>query len=90
MRHVEENTGIAPCAEQVSAWYEQQPENTLLRAKGTAENALQAFSEKVYGSALEDQEDEIRNGIVVAEIRQLRAFWPQFGVRNNAEVSRHG
>jgi sugar phosphate permease len=80
MRHWEENSGVAPSAVEVQSWYEQQPEGTLLRAKGTAENALQAFSEEVYASALEDQEEEIRTGIIVAEIRQLRAFWPQFGV----------
>ncbi|MEM0955802.1 MAG: hypothetical protein AAGI24_16795, partial [Pseudomonadota bacterium] len=80
MRHQEENTGALPSSEEVQSWYEQQPENALLRAKGTAENALQAFSEEVYSSAIESEVEEIRNGIIVGEIRELRSFWPQFGV----------
>ncbi len=80
MRHHEVLTGVAPSAEQVRGWYEQQPASVLLRAKGTAENALQVYSQEV--SAVLDQEyrREIEEGILVGEIRAMNRFWPQFGV----------
>jgi len=80
MRHQEQNNGNPPNPAEVQSWYEQQPEATLLRAKGTAENALQAYSEEVLEYALEDQEKQIQESIIVAEIRELKKFWPQFGV----------
>ena len=80
MRHQQDHTGNLPTADEVQSWYEQQPENALLRAKGTAGNALQALSEEVYNSALENEAKDIRNSAIVDEIRQIRSFWPQFGV----------
>jgi len=80
MRHHENNHGALPSPEQVRAWYEQQPPGLLLRAKGTAENALVAYSEEVSAELDSDHRKEIETGIVVGEIRQLGKFWPQFGV----------
>jgi len=80
MRHQESNNGSLPTADEVKNWYEQQPESVLLKAKGIAENALKVYSEEVVDLVLEDQQKEIEEGIIVSEIRALRAFWPQFGV----------
>lgn len=80
MRHQELNTGSLPIADEIKKWYEQQPESVLLRAKGTAENALKVYSGEVVEMVLEDQRKEIEEGIIVSEIKGLKAFWPQFGV----------
>lgn len=80
MRHYEQSHGTLPSAEQVQSWYEQQPPGALLRAKGTAENALLAYSSEVSAELDAEYRKEIENGIVVGEIRELKQFWPQFGV----------
>lgn len=80
MRHYEKSHGVLPNADQVQGWYEQQPPGALLRAKGTAENALLAYSEEVSSELDADYRKEIENGIVVGELRELKKFWPQFGV----------
>jgi len=80
MKHMQENTGRLPTPEQVSEWYQQQPPNCLLRAKGTAENALQLYSNEVIETAIEDHKKEIEESYIVNEIRELKSFWPQFGV----------
>ncbi|KZK84947.1 hypothetical protein PsAD13_01481 [Pseudovibrio sp. Ad13] len=66
--------------EEIREWYEQQSESVLLRAKGTAENVLNVYSNEVVESYLVDHQRSIEEGIVVGEIRDLKAFWPQFGV----------
>ncbi|MGV2929519.1 hypothetical protein ACE3G8_00350 [Vreelandella venusta] len=80
MKHMQENMGHAPSPEQISNWYQQQPPNCLLRAKGTAENALQTYSSEVIEVALDDYKNEIEESYIVNEIRGLKNFWPQFGV----------
>jgi len=80
MKHMQENTGHVPSPEQISNWYQQQPPNCLLRAKGTAENALQAYSNEVIEVAINDYKKEIEESYIVNEIRELKSFWPQFGV----------
>ena len=80
MRHCEKNTGDLPSAAEINAWYKQQSRNVLLRAKGTAENALQVYSSEVVDLALEEKRKEIEEGIIVGEIRESRKFFPQFGV----------
>ncbi|MFY9327483.1 MAG: hypothetical protein WAO76_05610 [Georgfuchsia sp.] len=80
MRYHEQNNGALPDHDQVRKWYEQQPPGVLLRAKGTAENALQVYSEEVSTVLDAEYRKEIENGIVVGEIRTLNKFWPQFGV----------
>lgn len=80
MRHYEEANQKAPSDDEIRAWYKQQPSSVLLRAKGTAENALQAYSEEVLAEVYEQQQREVREGVIVEEIRELKKFWPQFGV----------
>ena len=55
MRHYEKQNQALPSAAEIRLWYEQQPSSVLLRAKGTAENALQAYSADVLEITLEDQ-----------------------------------
>ena len=40
MRHIESKSGALPTDQQIRDWYQQQPSSVLLRARGTAENAL--------------------------------------------------
>jgi hypothetical protein len=80
MRHFEECNGRAPDDNDVRNWYKQQPASVILRAKGTAENALQVYSAEVVDVALDEKRREIEEGIVITEIRESRKFWPQFGV----------
>jgi len=80
MRHQESNNGSLPTAVEIKNWYEQQPKAVLLRAKGTAENALNVYSDEVVELVVEGQHKDIEEGIIVNEIRGLKAFWPQFGV----------
>ena len=80
MKHQESNNGSLPTADEIKSWYEHQPESVLLKAKGTAENALKVYSDEVVDIVLEEQHKEIEEGIIVNEIRDLKAFWPQFGV----------
>lgn len=80
MRHQESNDAGLPGPDEIKNWYEQQSESVLLRAKGTAENALNVYSNEVVEFYLEDQQRSIEEGIIVSEIRGLKAFWPQFGV----------
>jgi hypothetical protein len=87
MRHYETSHGALPDASQVQSWYEQQPPGALLRAKGTAENALLAYSQEVSAQLDADYRKEIENDIVVGEIRELKQFWPQFGVNVAAGIA---
>ena len=52
----------------------------MLRAKGTAENALQVFSSEVIDENDQETRKEIEESIIVSEIRDMKRFWPQFGV----------
>jgi len=79
-QHYEENNGSAPSAEQTKNWYEQKPESILLRAKGDAEGTLATHSAMTVDQALEDKREELLVSTVIAEIRTVRRFWPQFGV----------
>lgn len=80
MKHHEVQNGRMPDDAEIKKWYEQQPEGVLLRAKGTAENALQAFTSEVLEVADGDARKEIEESVIVGEIRKLGSFWPQFGV----------
>lgn len=80
MKHHEVQHGRMPDDAEIKKWYEQQPDGVLLRAKGTAENALQAFSAEVLEVANGDTRKEIEESVIVGEIRKLGSFWPQFGV----------
>ena len=80
MRHYSEHNERTPTAEEIKNWYRQQPESVILRAKGTAENALQVYSSEVVDTVLEDERKKIEESIIVGEIRESKKFWPQFGV----------
>ena len=80
MKHYQEQNSCTPSPDEIRGWYEQQPPSVLLRARGTAESALQVYSADVLDIAMEGQRKEIEEGIIVAEIRELQSFWPQFGV----------
>ena len=80
MRHFEQCNGTSPDDNDIRNWYKQQPASVILRAKGTAENALQVYSAEVVDVALDEKRREIEESIVVNEIRESRRFWPQFGV----------
>lgn len=80
MRHFNENNGSRPSEADIREWYEQQPPGVLLRAKGTAENALQLYADEVLQEILSDERREVADGVIVNEIRLMRKFWPQFGI----------
>ena len=69
----EKDQGVALTAKAISGsktdeirnWYLQQHPNVLLRAKGTAENALQNYSSEVIDLALEDKHREIEESTIV-------------------------
>lgn len=80
MRHHERLNGSLPSPSEVQSWYQQQPSSVLLRARGTAENALQVYSEEVVAAINGEYRKEIEQGIIVGELKELKRFWPQFGV----------
>ena len=70
-----------PTSEQIRNWYAQlPPPGAVLRAKGTAENALEIYSTEVLEEVDESIRKEISESVIVSEIRDLKRFWPQFGV----------
>jgi hypothetical protein len=79
MRHFETQSGSLPSDQQVHDWYRQQPSSVLLRARGTAENALKVYAEEVAATIEEDYRREIQEGALIEEIRSHNRFWPQFG-----------
>ena len=80
MKHHSVNGDGLPTDEEIRAWYKQQPSGVLLRAKDTAESRLTSYAEDAIAAYMTDIEQEIRDGVIVQEIRQTRKFWPQFGV----------
>lgn len=80
MQHFQTNNGRSPDTADIKHWYEQQPEGELLRAKGEAENSLQAYADEVWQVFLADEQKKITESALVSEIRSIRRFWPQFGI----------
>jgi len=80
MRHYEGINKKPASDDEIRGWYKQQPSSVLLRARGSAENALRTYSEEVLADVYKQQERAVREGVIVAEIRELKRFWPQFGV----------
>lgn len=80
MKHQQIHNGAEPTSEDVQLWYQQQPEGVLLRALDTAEARLKDYSNVVVDEVIEDTIDEIKESVVVREVRELKRFWPQFGV----------
>ena len=79
-KHFANHNNRRPNEHEIENWYAQQPSSALLRAKGTAETALQGFTAEAFESFIESQTKEIEEGIIVSEIKSLNKFWPQFGV----------
>lgn len=86
MDHFTEHNGQAPTSEEIQNWYEQQPPNVLLRAKGTAENALLLYSDEVLDEVLETERRDVAESVIVSEIRLANKFWPSFGIHVAAGV----
>lgn len=80
MKHQSENNGGTPSNSDITSWYNQLPSGALLRAKDTAEARLKDYAESVVGAYLSDYENELREGLIISEIRETKKFWPQFGV----------
>lgn len=80
IRHHREYNGTDPSLEQINDWYLQQPPGVILRAKGTAENALQVYSSEVLEEVDDEIREKIQESVIIGEIKDLKRFWPQFGV----------
>lgn len=80
IKHYSSINGCSPSSDLVQNWYVQLPPGALLRAKGTAENALLIYSSEVVEEVLEQTRKEIETSVIANEIRDLKRFWPQFGV----------
>lgn len=80
MKHHVENTDTLPSNEEVKAWYQQQPAGVLLRAKDTARARLTNYAQDSISTYMLEFEKETVEGIIVGEIREIKKFWPQFGV----------
>lgn len=80
MKHQRENNGAKPSPDEIIEWYKQQPEGVLLRALDTAEARLKDYSNFVVDTVISETIEEIKEGVLVGEIRDLKRFWPQFGV----------
>jgi hypothetical protein len=86
VKHRVKATGIAPNADDIQAWYESQPESTLVRAKAEAEAALRNYGIQAVEEFDDAYRKEIAQGIVVAEIQRLGRWGPQFGISVAAGV----
>lgn len=80
MLHFQANNGRPPDTDDIKHWYEQQPAGELLRAKGEAENSLQAYADEIWQVFLAEEQKKVAESALVSEIRSIRRFWPQFGV----------
>lgn len=80
MKHQEKHNGAVPTTSDIRDWYLQQPENVLLRAKGTAENALQLYADDVLQAVLATERREVADGVIVGEIRLARRWTTQLGI----------
>ncbi|MDO8281437.1 MAG: hypothetical protein Q7U10_02230 [Thermodesulfovibrionia bacterium] len=80
MKHHRDHHGSLPTDEQIQSWYQQQPSGVLLRAKDTAQARLTSYAQDAITTYMSDFEKETVEGIVVQEIREIKKFWPQFGV----------
>ena len=78
MQHYENTNETSPTADDITKWYQQQPDGVLLRAKGTAENALAAFCDEAIDEAVQVEREKTLESAILSEIRLLRRFWPHF------------
>lgn len=80
VRHHSENNSGPPTDADVRNWYLQLPSGALLRAKDTAEARLTDYAKVAIEMYMGDFQKETEEGIIVGEIREMKKFWPQFGV----------
>lgn len=79
-KHRVEIGGPPPTTADVTAWYESQPDSTLIRAKAEAETALETFGQEAVEQFDDAYRKEIATGIVINEIQKLGKWWPQLGM----------
>ncbi|NKC16980.1 MAG: hypothetical protein GKR94_33725 [Gammaproteobacteria bacterium] len=80
LKHQTKRTGTPPSPAEIQAWYQQQPEGVLLRARDTAEARLGDYSNSIVEEVVEELRPDIERDVIVNEIRSANRFWPQFGV----------
>ncbi|MDY0093985.1 MAG: hypothetical protein RBT80_14920 [Candidatus Vecturithrix sp.] len=80
MKHYAENNAGPPSETDIKGWYQQQPQGALLRAKDTARTRLTSYAQDAITTYMAEFEKETVEGIIVEEIREIKRFWPQFGV----------
>jgi len=80
MKHQVENNNVTPSKQDIDNWYKQLPSGVLLRAKDTAEARLTDYAKDSISDYMSDFQRETEEGIIVGEIREIKKFWPQFGV----------
>ena len=80
IKHQTKNNGSPPTDDEIKKWYQQQPSGVLLRAKDTALSRLTNYGENVISQYNLDYQKEVEESIIVSEIRDIKRFWPQFGV----------
>ncbi|MHB1014346.1 MAG: hypothetical protein ACYC2W_03580 [Desulfurivibrionaceae bacterium] len=80
IKHQTKSNGRPPTSDDIQTWYKQLPPGAVLRAKGTAENALALFSTEVIDENEQETRKQIEESVIVSEIREIKRFWPQFGV----------
>jgi len=80
IKHQTFNNGVAPTDEDTHNWYLQLPSGVLLRAKDTAIARLTDYAQNSIDQYIDDFGKDTEEGIIVGEIREIKKFWPQFGV----------
>lgn len=87
LNHYSKRFGTLPSRKEAMAWYEQlPPETTLVRIKAKAEQSLQAYSDRVLEQVREEERAEVRESVLVSEIRMGRRLLPQFATGVIASV----
>lgn len=71
-KHVEQQEGQPPGNDEIRRWYRELPQAQLLRARAEAENALRIYAAEVWEEFRSTERDEVRNSIVVEEIRSAK------------------
>ncbi|MFT5451607.1 MAG: hypothetical protein ACI9N9_001093 [Enterobacterales bacterium] len=80
IRHQKKHNGDEPTDDDIRNWYNQLPSGELLRAKDTAAARLRDYGETAIEAYQVDFENDLRESILVSEIRETKKFLPQFGV----------
>lgn len=80
MKHHAEHCGCSVTDEQVTAWYGALPETALVRARKAAQDSLDTYADDVAAAVGDALRKEVEQSLLLGEIRQVRRFWPQFGL----------